>query len=260
MTSTPTSKLEPSRRVRVDDRVGSHLLALPLQNHGISTRLRRLDYGDVCFEGWRKGKVVRIGIERKTVEDLIGSMLSKRLIDRQLPGMAGAYDVRYLIVEGVWRPSESGGIEILRCRGSWCGWRPARTSLTYAQLNRFLITMANFGGVAVWRSSGLDETVAMIADLFAWWQKKKHKAHLGFHTPPMYDTNALDPDTTRKRLRRVAEHFPHVGWFRGIDVAKHFDSIEDMVMAHRKRWLRIPRFGPKMANDIRDAITARIRR
>lgn len=256
-----TSKLTSlSKRVRVDDRVGSRHLALPLQNFDIKTRLVRLDYGDVWFEGWQRGKISRIGVELKRVDDLIQSMLSKRLIDRQLPGMAEAYDVRYLLVEGCWRPSDMGGIEILRCRGDWCGWRPARTSLTYSQLNRFLITMAQYGGVAVWRSSGLDETVTMISDLFHWWQKRKHRAHLGFYTPPMYDTNALDPDANRKRLRRMAEHLPHVGWFRGIDIARHFDSIDEMINAPIKRWVRIPDFGAKRALDVRAAIKARIGR
>lgn len=252
--------LAPDKRVRVDDRVGSRHLQLHLRNHHLDARLRRLDYGDVWFEGWRKNEVVKVGVELKRVDDLIGSMLSKRLIDRQLPGMFKDYDVGYLLIEGVWRPTRWGGIEILKCRDRWSGWVPCKSSVSYAQVNRFLMTLQNFGGVQVVRVADESETAAYIVDLFRWWQKRRHKAHLGFHVRPTFDPAAVDADTVRRRLRRVADQFPHVGWFRSNDVSDYFSSIREMVNAETRDWVRIPRFGAKMAGDIVDAMKAEIER
>lgn len=214
-----------------------------------------MDYGDVAFEGWKRNEVVGIGCELKNVSDLVQSLQSRRLVDRQLPGMAKTYEVRYLIIEGVWRPSEHGTLEML----VYGKWRPARTSITYSQVSRFLTTLELFGGVTVRRTSDVHETAHCLADLYHWWRKPwaRHKGYTGWHKLPIFDTNAMRPDAVRRRLRRVAEELPHVGWFRGVDVAEHFASIEDMVNAPLKRWLMIPRFGLKMANDIRAAIKAR---
>lgn len=247
--------MKPSVRITLDDRVGSRHLIGPLQAHDLQVRLKRMDYGDIAFEGWRKDGVVKIGCELKNIGDLIQSLQSRRLVDRQLPGMAKAYDVRYLIVEGIWRPDRQGLIEFFY----FGKWRNSRSLITYSQVNRFLTTLELFGGVTVRRTSDVHETAHCIADLYHWWHKPwaKHKGYTGWHKLPVFDTNAMRPDAVRRRLRRVADELPHVGWFRGVDVVRHFSSIEDMVNAPLKRWLKIPRFGVKMATDIRAAITAR---
>ena len=68
----------------------------------------QLEFGDLFWVGrGEKGASLSIGVEHKTVTDLVNSLRTARLQGHQLPGMRAAlegekplYDVAYLIIEG----------------------------------------------------------------------------------------------------------------------------------------------------------------
>src|SRR5579863_3250555 len=98
---------------------GAFLLE-PLQQAGLPAVLAepQLDAGDLAFCGRGVGGTsVNIGIEFKRLDssstDLAQSLRSGRLSGEQLPkllGERGAYDMAWLLVEGIWRTDPKSGL------------------------------------------------------------------------------------------------------------------------------------------------------
>lgn len=166
--------------IYLDSRVGSRELApLLSRNHGIRTSLCTLDSGDIAFltaDGFlERPKPSFIGIERKTLSDLVGSLLRNR-ISKQVTGMLEDFDLAWILVEGIFRAGADDVIEVPRSGG----WIPSRSTLTYSQLNGWLVRYDVMGGGKIrrWRTSSLTESAAWIASTYRWCQKpwKKHQA------------------------------------------------------------------------------------
>ena len=89
--------------VTVDPRSGSAEIKPLLDSLHLKTELRMMPAADFAFDGdGPKGKS-RIGIERKTVKDLLACMRDNRLVGVQIPRLVLHYDVRYLLIEGMVR-------------------------------------------------------------------------------------------------------------------------------------------------------------
>ena len=89
--------------ILLDDRTGSGELLPLFRPYDAPVELARLDFGDACWLGNGATGPELVGVERKTIHDLVSSMRSKRLSGYQLPGLLRTYDWVYLLVEGVWR-------------------------------------------------------------------------------------------------------------------------------------------------------------
>lgn len=85
----------------VDPREGSNNLVEPLSMMGVPVRRETLEYGDVAFVGRGPSESsLPVGIEYKSVSDLLTSWQDGRLLGHQLPGMLNCYTINYLLVEG----------------------------------------------------------------------------------------------------------------------------------------------------------------
>lgn len=91
--------------VLVDDREPAWIAAR-LNAYGCNAVVSRLDAGDYAF--WPHG--LSVGIERKTISDLLSSIASKRLVS-QAHKMIESYDLAILLREGNIRRSMGGMIE-----------------------------------------------------------------------------------------------------------------------------------------------------
>lgn len=68
---------------------------------------------DVCFAGnGPEGKKIVVGIELKSLSDLLASTDNGRLQDTQIPALISEYDVCWIVYYGEYRCNEAGNIEI----------------------------------------------------------------------------------------------------------------------------------------------------
>lgn len=236
--------------VRVDDRVGSKELHAPLaaRLRGTShmARLERIAYGDVAFMGLdpNKPRAVEIGVERKTLPDLIASMQSARLAGFQLPGMCACYGVVYLLVEGLWRPGPEGILEVHE-RGSWRAWggRRWQRPMLYSQIAGFLESLRDVG-VRVLRTSTRAESVELLTCLVARWQRTSHKSLEALFNGTdgadrAMESGELVPVARASWAREAAARLPGIGWTKSAAVVRAFPTLDDMVSASRKEWAAV---------------------
>lgn len=237
--------------IYIDDREGSkELYGRFLKKY--PQALVRLEYADVMFEGLGPAGRVDVGVERKVITDLLSSISTGRLTGHQLPGMAKDYYKSYLIVEGKWKAGGDGVIEILR-KGRWESIQHGRR-FKYMEVMAYLNSLTMLGGIGVWFTGNMAETIATIQALFGWWQKdwEQHKSHLEMHKPAP-PTAFLNPDGP-SLLRRMAMELPGIGWERTKQVEVAFPTIVDMVNATQEEWEGVGGIGKVIARTVYEAL------
>ena len=215
-----------------------------LARFGLPVTVARLDFGDLAIQSC-DGRL--IGYERKRLSDLINSMKDRRLSGFQLKGMYSLYDRVELVVEGVWRAGDGGVIEIPNGRaGSWQTLYTQgydRTGISYRQVDSYLYSLTECGGVYVWRTGSTSETAHLYASRYHWWQKQYHlhKAHdvLFTNEPSAQRRGAItlhqgDPNA----VTLLAAQIPGLD-AKAWDVGKWFASPYAMVAADDKEWQRV---------------------
>lgn len=256
----------------VDSRVGSAEFAPRLRAASdCEVVVQELPAGDFSFAGRLESNLIGVGIERKTLGDLIASMHSGRLTNKQAPRMADHYDIRVLILEGAFRTNPETGLLEEAARGGWVpprssrGWRRIRGE----DIDHYLMSLTWLGGINVWRCFSERHTTSMILSLYSWFNKPgEHKSFHQFHFAP--PTNALmfipeeaDTDEWRRHvLRLVAKELPGIGWERSQMVMERFGTVREAVMAPAIDW-RIkgeqgaPGIGPGTVRRVQMALGGR---
>lgn len=242
----------------VDDREEPALLQ-QLERFGMPASSCRLDYADVVIESC-DGRI--IGFERKRIHDLINSMEDRRLSGSQLKGMHATYDRVELIVESIYRPGENGEIEV----PGRSGWQPLfwrGGGISYRQVDSYLYSQYECGGVAIWRTGYVQETAQLLVSRWHWWQKPYHlhKSHDTIYTnnpaaqrrgAVMLHQGEANPVTL------LAAQIPGLD-AKAWDVGKYFSSPFEMVAASVDDWRRCPwtdrsgnvkHFGKETAREI----------
>jgi ERCC4-type nuclease len=82
----------------------------------VDAQVKKLDFGDFLLAPYTRSTTV--GVERKTVKDLVHTVEDKRF-KRQMSGLRDAYDAGYLLVEGefCWAKSDGATHLLLPGRG-----------------------------------------------------------------------------------------------------------------------------------------------
>ncbi len=232
--------------LKVDPRAGSKDLVLPLHQEGVKPVQETLPFGDVAFTGCGPGGgEVDVCVEYKSLEDLLGCMTSGRLAGHQMPGMQQAYDVNWLLVEGIWRASDAGVIEVYSGRG----WQPLQIGRRYymqRDLDAYFMSISQQGGLRIWHTRTLAESARWIARLYRWWQTPwdEHASLQTFNlSGPM--VGLFKPPF----VRRVAKELPGIGWEKSQLVVDAFPSVAQMVYADEKDWRRIHGIGKTIASN-----------
>lgn len=234
----------------VDDRKGSKQLA-DLVTDGILTHL---EFGDAFFTGNGLDGDVDIGVERKTIGDLVNSVSTGRLGGHQIPGLLETYFRVYLIVEGVWKGnSRTGELEVRKGKG-WHNLDRGGRRFSYLGLWAYLNTLEVMTGVMIRPTVNISGTASMIEGLYKWWQKpwNKHESHLQMHKsgPP----TALMKIGKPSLLRCMAAELPGIGWGRSLAVEKQFPSVEAMVLASEWEWRHVEGIGKITAKNVWEAM------
>lgn len=245
--------------ILVDYRTGSKHLAKPLAKRGIEVDVVTLKYGDVSFVGNGLRGRRAIGIELKTVTDLLSCMQTKRFTGSQLPGLTAEYDVVYLMIEGGIRAGSDGILEIPQ-RGGWEAWgsrqRWARPMM-YRDLLGFLTTIETLAGVKIRRTMTEADTVEAIVGLHSWWSKSwdKHKSlNAIYDGERLHERDEIVPVRKAGFSRTIAAQLPGIGWKKSARVLKRFPTMEDMVLATPREWSEVDGIGKTLSQRIYKAI------
>jgi len=217
--------------------------------------LVHLEYGDAMITGHGADGEVEIGVERKTVGDLINSITTGRLSGHQLPGLLESYHKVYLIIEGVWKggrpmPGQTAGfLEVHTYGGRWKELNRGKRMFRARDVWSYLTTL-EATGVVVRCTYDIGHTCQMIEDLGHWWGKE-WRAHRGHNVvykvgPPVAPLRVEKASFAMK----IASDLPHVGWKRAKAVVARFPTMEDMTVAAEDEWREVKGLGNVSAREI----------
>lgn len=230
-------------------------LAQRLSAHGLPLEVTDLTYGDFCFLGHGEAdSPVPVGVERKTLQDLINSTLTGRFAGHQLPGLLSSYQDVWLVVEGRWRPGPTGLLEVPghKEKGGkwvWKGVGYGAKQFMYKEFESLLLTLEIRGGVRVRFTQDEEGTCWFLASLYRWWTDKsleEHRSHLRFRSLEVDAGLLIKPSL----CRLVAKELPMIGWKRSQAVAEKFGTVYAMVQASEQEWQEIEGVGKVMAKRI----------
>lgn len=238
----------------IDDRKGSAEFSRILSRMGLPIRVRRLDCADFAFRGHGPNGPVRIGIERKTVSEMVGTTSRKRFVSGQLPKMLVQYPAHaWLIVEGYCTVDRHDG---LLTAGKWeAGFGPDRCMFDHYV--KRTVTLIQKARLLVLPTHNRNETAWTVFALYGWYQKDWASHKSAFAVEEQHpDTAIFDERTLR---RQTFAQWPGIGWTRSRYVARYFPSIQAAVMASMTEWAAVPytdrfgkehRFGPGRARTV----------
>ena len=123
----------------IDDRGHQPPLLPYYKPYAVEATSLTMDAGDIFFCGNGPTGVVNVGIERKKIADLAGSIRSDRLAGLQLDGLV-EYDIPILLVEGLWRAGRMGELE------TWSGtsfqpYYAGKQPVLYREMTNFLFSL-----------------------------------------------------------------------------------------------------------------------
>lgn len=256
--------------IYIDTSVGSRELAPIFQRqHGRKISLQKLPSADFAFtcghtikNPFCKGDYgCRIGFERKTLSDLVGSLLKARLDGQQVPFMLRGYTMSYVTVEGRWRSGPNDSIEQVvwqtmkdakpdGSRIEICSWKVSKLPLTYSQLEGWLARyeVGAYGRIQIARGLiGMEGTAAFVASKHQWWMKDWNKHHFGAITKMPEPVRALM--FTANEYQKVIASLPGVGLVNMRKVYGYFGSIIGIMHATPKELQRAG-LGKKRAMEL----------
>lgn len=252
----------------------------PLYSPGLCDSSTLLDSADVMFCGNGPEGTILIGIEVKSITDLLDSCVSGRLQATQISKMTDSYDLSYLLYYGDHRRGDNG--ELLIRRGQWWKTYPegAKRPLPYNYLRSRLLEISCCGmhyeyipcekkktqiaGKWIYKYD-LSPIAQWIYDTYNWFSRP-WESHKGFRTLDKtrgkIETNPLrrlapDDESFSKFKARVevAAQFPGVKFERAVRIAQHFTSVREMVNADEKEYAKIEGIGKVIARSIKEFLS-----
>lgn len=213
--------------------------------HNLRTERKMLKFADIAFEGRGPRGPVAVGIERKTVTDLLGGR--ERFTSHQIPGLHDHYDYVYLVVQGVTRRNHQTGLLERLWHGRWYPVKIGASTVPFSTLDSTLWSIEHQGGCSVYRTSSDQNTVETIAGcLYRPWRKPwdSHSTFKNIYRP----RSPIAQVASRPSLaRQFASLLPGIGWKRSEDVARRFRTCKDVVEAQLDEWMSIPGIGDTTA-------------
>ena len=205
--------------VYVDNRELRSGVPKHLKELGADVEVRTLDVADYVVSE-------DVGIERKSANDFIQSIIDGRLFD-QVERLKKAYEKPVIIIEG-----ELYGIRNVHPNA-------IRGAITAVTLD---------WGVPILFSSGVKETAQFIY-LMAKREQEERKKEVRLRS----EKKAL---TLAERQRLIVEGLPNVSATLAKRLLRHFGNVERVFTATEEELKEVEGIGPKKAREIRKVITA----
>lgn len=239
--------------VMIDYRAGSKELVRfkPLDTIG---EICTLDSADAAFAGNGPDGPVLVGVEVKSLPEMISSADRGRLQAKQIPDMLAEYDVSWLLYYGIYRPSVREGRLQIRRGKSWRSFKLGERWVPYGYVESLLLTLTA-AGMRIKRVDTMKEAAMWIGVLYRWWSKEWHQ-HKGMKTFDRSRAVSLMPGMSEDVCLRakVAAQLPGVGYTRAVAVAKHFGSIQQMINAGPDEWAKVDGIGKVIAKTVGEAV------
>lgn len=215
---------------------------------GVKAEKADLPYGDAMFEGRGPLGTVAIGLERKSLHDMLSCIDDARFSGHQRIGMKQMYTVSVLMLEGHWRPHDPQGLlmEGFNNGTSWGYCSHGRQRTMYAKLYRYLISLS-LAGVIITPSRDLFQTAFNITEWFHYFQKP-WTGHIGLQEMQKIAIPTLNSKPTL--VRKWAADIEGIGTKLSEDAAHLFKKPITLANADESEWLRIPGIGVRTAQQI----------
>lgn len=251
--------------------------------HSPLSSLCQLPSADVSFTGQGPSGPLLIGIEVKSLSDLISSFQSQRLQGTQIPSMQRDYDVHWLLYYSPpLRCNSDGLLEVIN-RSSWKLVTMTGSSegkpVYYSYLKKALYELALLG-TPYEHVYDMQECAQWIYCAYDWWQTpwNKHKLMKAFDSSQDLDiatfkrlqagidpqssiispTSSFPLPSSQSRLyqrAKTAKSLPGMGYERAMAAGKHFSSIRQMINAEVDEWQRVDGIGKTLARSIVEYVT-----
>lgn len=236
----------------VDDRAGSRDLFGPLNMcKGVpDVQLTRLEAGDIMFMGHGPTGDWLIGIEHKTVSDIVSCVKDSRFAGFQLPKLLESYDASYLMIEGRYSQKElDGEIFVARRKGA-----SKHHGITYEAFNGWICSMES-SGLRIRQTHDKADSAAAIVAIYKWWSKDwtAHKSLKAIHVKPP-ETQPTGISFVRREPTNVERMLTNIvtglGWDKAAEVAKCFKTPIEVLGATEEQLEAIKGIGPILAKRI----------
>jgi len=229
---------------------------------GTGRFLSNLVSGDVAFAGNGPESQVMIGVEIKSVADMLQSMHQGRL-QEQIKRMAGCYDLIWLLQYGRYRANPKSKylscpnpVQVYksrsktRLRDGWYDIRLDNKPVPYGYLEAFKCSPSLMSlGVQIVRVESLEEAAQWLGVLYRTWTKPFHK-HSSMRVfdssgdklgSTRLKTMSTFPDLSSDVLEaaKFLSGIPGIRYERAIAIAKHFPSLDRMISADVDDWAEI---------------------
>jgi len=215
--------------------------------------------GDAMLTGHGPGgSTITVGVEVKSLSDLLSSIATGRLGATQIPRMLRAFDYAFLLYYGGYRPGPSNNQLQIRRGKQWKQFRIGRRPVPYSYLEGFLITAQMFTPLRVIHVHDVFEVACWLRVLDHWLEKRweAHKALSVFDKSGRV-SSLPNADPVEEQIARTAASFPAIDFVKGWKIAKHFESVEDFIDATESRLREVPGIGPVISRSTRQAIRRR---
>lgn len=213
---------------------------------GVKADVCPLAAGDFCFEGNGPEGTIGVGIERKTLHDMLNCIDDGHLTS-QLVKLKNAFNLRVIILEGHWKPHDQTGLLMEGFSGgtSW-GYCKNPSKVIYAKLYRYLISL-QLSGAIVTQSRDWQHTAYNVVEWHHYFQKRWSE-HTALKQMPgvAVPTLAARPSLVRKWAYAIDD----IGDKKSELAANHFKTPLALATADEMEWLKLPGVGIPTAQKI----------
>lgn len=229
---------------------GSIELLPIIRGIGVQAEKADLKFGDFCFEGRGPKGDILIGIERKTLSDIMHCIDDARYSAHQKVGMEQMYGKSFLLVEGVWAmgspPFYQGVLITSRDGSSWGPFRYRSKKVMYSKLYRYLISVS-LSGVATTYSRNMHHTACNVVEMYHYFQKRWQD-----HTSLLETQKLAIPQLSGhpSLCRMWAADIKDIGVKFSMDAERMFKTPVRLANSEERDWLQIQGVGPKTARQV----------
>lgn len=214
----PLRKFLSEQKVKVIADSRENGCAKKLVEMGADVELKRLDVADyICSS--------RVGVEIKTVEDFVSSIIDGRLL-RQLNALKTSFERPVLIMEGEQDIYSVRKVHPNAIRG-------------------MLATIAASYGIPIMRSANTAETAALILAL----AKREQKNEIGD-----FELHSKKPLTLKEQQEYVVSSLPGIEATLAKNLLRNFKTIKEIANADEEKLKNVEKIGDKKAADIRKVL------
>ena len=210
----------------VDQRERSSGIVKELTKKDIKTEIRQLVIADFVIQTKdSEGKIIDVGIERKTTNDFLNSIIDKRLIT-QLIALKENFQLPLLIIEG------SENIYSLR------NFHPN-------SIRGMLASIAIDFQIPILFTRNLKDTAALLVII----AKRLEK--------PIKNISLLKkrkPLTLKEQQEYLIESLPGIGPTLSKSLLKRFKTVKRVINAKEKKLIKIKKLGPKKIEEIKKVV------